>query len=420
MTKKTYICATILVSIGLLLAGIGPVVATDELWVETYGGDGYQEFHGMAALADGGFALAGGYLEPGEEYMDMWLVRTDSTGATIWEEKYTDPDHAAELAYTMIEVSTGGFLLAGQSDGGRSWIVRTDNGGAMAWNVSFELFGGSHPMSITECSDGGFAFVGGHYLVKTDSNGNHLWNRTYETASADEFERNELEDVIETSVGDFVMTGKTETLGAGQDDLWLLKTDENGVELWNKTWGSVERDYGRALIEVDSGGYAITGIKHTADGYFAWLIRVDSNGDESWSQTYVDPLEPTGSSQCEGQDVIECSGGGFAICGTTSSFGEGNNDMILIRTNSNGDYSWHRTYGGADEDYGKVVAELSGGGFAVAGDIRSGALGGSDGGIVVFEDSAPAGPSPDITLIIIGAGVAVVVVIILIIIMKRR
>ena len=345
MTKKTYICATILVSIGLLLAGIGPVVATDELWVETYGGDGYQEFYGMAALADGGFALAGGYLEPGEEYMDMWLVRTDSTGATIWEEKYTDPDHAAELAYTMIEVSTGGFLLAGQSDGGNSWIVRTDNGGAIAWNVSFVLFGGSHPMSITECSDGGFAFVGGHFLVKTDSNGNHLWNRTYETASADEFERNELEDVIETSVGDFVMTGKTETLGAGQDDLWLLKTDENGVELWNKTWGSVERDYGRALIEVGSGGYAITGIKHTADGYFAWLIRVDSNGDESWSQTYVDPLEPTGSSQCEGQDVIECSGGGFAICGTTSSFGEGNNDMILIRTNSNGDYSWHRTYG---------------------------------------------------------------------------
>ncbi|NHJ14490.1 MAG: hypothetical protein EAX95_12495 [Candidatus Thorarchaeota archaeon] len=424
MTRKTYIFATILVSMGLLLASIGPVVATDELWVQTYGDAEYQEFDGMVALADGGFAMAGGYLELGEEYLDMWLVRTDSTGATIWEEKYTDPTHLAELAYAMIEVSTGGFLLAGQADGGTSWIVRTDTGGAMAWNQTFEIPGGSHPKSIFECSDGGFVFAGGEgsnaFLMKTDSDGTHLWNQTFVTASAGEFEGNEIRDVIETSVGDFVMTGKTSALGAFEDDLWLLKTNENGVELWNKTYGDSEWDWGQAVIEVSSGGYAIVGTNFTEDGIYAWLLRVDSNGDEIWSQNYFEPVGES-SSQSEGRDVIECSDGGFAIAGVTTLNGEGNNDILLLRTDSNGGYAWHKTYGGVYDDYGKIIAELGDGGFAVAGDIRNDASGEQQNGIlVVFEDSAPVGPPPDLTLILIGAGAVVVVVIVLVLMRKRK
>ena len=418
MTKRIYIFAAILVSVGLLFASIGPVVATDELWVETYGGSDYDQFDGMVALADGGFAMAGGYLEPGEEYMDMWLVRADSTGSLIWQERYTEPSHLAELAYSMIEVSTGGFLLAGQADGGTGWIVRTDNGGGMVWNSTFSFIGSQIPKSCFECSDGGFVLAGEEFLMKVDSDGNHLWNRTYETANAPEFGLNNIHDVIETDAGNFVMTGWTSSLGAGEWDVWLLKTNANGVEYWNTTFGGVEYDRGYSVIEVSTGGYAIIGSVQEPDaGTFAWLIRVDSTGDLLWNQTYVES-DSLSTPQCEGRDVVECSDGGFAISGDISGI-EGGSEILLVRTDSNGDYSWHKYYGGPGDDYGKVVAELASGGFAVAGETRDEMATTSDGILVVFEDSAPAGPPPDYTLVIVG-GAAVVVILVIVLFIRRR
>jgi hypothetical protein len=137
-----------------------------------------------------------------------------------------------------------------------------------------------------------------------------------------------------------------------------------------------------------------------------------------WNQTYVESDSPS-TPQCEGRDVVECSGGGFAISGDISGI-EGGSEILLVRTDSNGDYSWHRYYGGIGDDYGKVVAELPSGGFGVAGETRDEMATTSDGILVVFEDSAPAGPAPDLTIILIGAGAAIVVVIVIVILMKRK
>jgi parallel beta-helix repeat protein len=136
--------------------------------------------------------------------------------------------------------------------------------------------------------------------------------------------------------------------------------------VWKKTFGGASYDYGTDLVQTTDGGFAILG--HTesfgAGKSDFWLIKTDSNGNMEWNKTYGGPEVEYAHS------LIQTSDGGYALTGFTGSFGAGKSDFWLIKTDSNGNIEWNQTYG--DENLYETaydLVETSDGGYALAGEV---------------------------------------------------
>jgi hypothetical protein len=291
-----------------------------------------------------------------------------------------------DIGEDVAECSGGGFIMTGwtQSYGGSDrdvWLVRTDEFGNHLWNKTFGGDEGDYGMSVIECSGGGFAVAGytssfgpgssDMWLIRTDASGNHLWNQTYGGISGDQ-----AQAVLECSGGGFALAGYTSSYGAGYADFWLIRTDASGTLQWSQTYGgSAGGEVCESLVECSGGGFALTGSTGSfgAGGSDIWLVRTDASGNHQWNQTFG------GTNNDDSYSVVECSGGGFAIAGKTKSFVVGfSADMWIIRTDASGNHQWNKTYGGYQTDEAYSIVELSGGGFAVSGYTTSYDIAGGD------------------------------------------
>ena len=187
-----------------------------------------------------------------------------------------------------------------------------------------KTFGGSgseYVRSVQRTTDGGYIITGGTdsfgngnydvWLIKTDSQGQEEWNQTFGGSEWD-FGYS----VQQTNDGGYIITGSTESFGNGMIDVWLIKTDSNGDEEWNQTFGGSESDVGSSVQQTTDGGYIIVG---------TFLIKTDSNGNEEWINENI-----------YGSSVQQTTDGGYIITGETNSFGNGMIDVWLIKTDSEG------------------------------------------------------------------------------------
>jgi hypothetical protein len=248
------------------------------------------------------------------------------------------------------------------------------------WWEWFKTFGGSgndEGWSVQQTSDGGFILLGRKesfgaggfdvWLIKTDANGNEQWEKTFGGRYSEW-----SSSVRQTSDGGFIIVGDTWSFGAG--DVWLIKTDANGNEQWEKTFGGRYPDRGRSVRQTSDGGFIIVGETTSFGAGWAdvWLIKTDADGNKLWDRTFG------GSDWDEGWSVQQTSDGGFIIVGETTSFGAGWADVWLIKTDADGNKLWDRTFGGSDWDWGYSVQQTSDGGFIIVGETTSFGAGWAD------------------------------------------
>ena len=233
-------------------------------------------------------------------------------------------------------------------------------------------YGGSNEdwgFSVVETSDGGYAVVGvtfsfgagadDFWFVKTDVSGNIEWSRTYGGTGEDRGR-----SIIQTGDGGYALIGHTWSFGVGYGDFRLIKTDATGNMQWSKTYGGVNSEDPWSVVETSDGGYAIAGVTKSfgAGGYDFWLVKTDVSGNMQWSKTYG------GTGWDWAFSVVQTNDGGYALAGYTESFGAGNRDFWLVKTDVSGNMQWSKTYGGVGSDTARFLVQTSDGGYAIAGD----------------------------------------------------
>jgi len=378
MRKKVLLTiASVLLLVSTTAAGPG-----DTLWTRTHGGSDDDYGRSVKQTSDGGYIIAGWTASFGAGGYDVYLLKTDSSGDSLWTRTYGGSEY--DYGYSVQQTSDGGYIIAGytQSFGAGhydAYLLKTDSSGDSLWTRTYGGSSGDYGYSVQQTSDGGYIIAGltysfgaggsDVYLLKTDSAGDTLWTRTYGGSDYDYGQ-----SVKQTSDGGYIIAGVTGSFGAGGYDVWLLKTDSAGDTLWTDTFGGSNDDYGYSVQQTSDGGYVIAGRTESfgAGGYDVYLLKTDSSGDSLWTRTYG------GSENDNGYSVQETSDGGYVIAGVTGSFGAGNSDVWLLKTDSAGDTLWTRTYGGSDSDDGYSVQRTSDGGYIIAGETYSFGAGEAD------------------------------------------
>ncbi len=210
---------------------------------------------------------------------------------------------------------------------------------------------------VVQTADGGFAMAGwsasfgwNFWLIKVDDNGDSLWSNTY---GGEEVEG--CHALIKTAAGGFALAGYTTSFGAGGEDFWMVVTDEEGEEIWSRTYGGEEDDLCLSIIQNDDGGFMLAGLTNSfGDGRNGWLVKVDGEGEVIWSRVYDD------GNDCWISSIISTSDGGFALGGQVDG------DFLLVVIDANNE-SWSQTYDMQWDVWCNSVIQTQNEGFALLG-----------------------------------------------------
>ena len=256
----------------------------DTLWTREYDGMG-EICYSVQQTGDGGFILAG------KMGFDASLIRTDSNGDTLWTKRYGYLKRAiSEEGYCVDQTHDGGFVMAGYTTHVKPpnynvYIVRTDSTGDTLWT---KTYWGGRAQSVQQTIDKGFVLTGNYtdsinhyeyqlFITKTDSIGDTLWMKIYGDTS-------NLENgycVRQTNDGGYIISGQKNIGGNLSALKYLIRTDSLGDTLWSRTYKS-----GRAysVEQTKDGGFIVA----STNGYFH-VMKTDPNGVVLWEKSYGHP-----------------------------------------------------------------------------------------------------------------------------------
>jgi len=226
---------------------------------------------------------------------------------------------------------------------------------------------------VQQTSDNGYIIVGhtnkiGNandkdiLLIRTNYQGDTIWTKTFGGSNYDTGE-----DIKETSDNGYIVVGHTLSYGNGEADVYLIKTDSLGNEEWMKTIGGPETDWGLSIRQTSDNGFIITGTTNISNpsNYDLYLVKTNEIGDIEWIRNYG------GLGKERGNSIIITNDNNYVICGYTTSFGNGDYDVFLIKANAAGDTIWTKTYGGTEIDCGMSVKQTNDNGFIISGYTNS-------------------------------------------------
>jgi len=327
-----------------------PIALAQTGWWKTYGGPYNDNGTSGQQTTDGGYIVAGWTEGFGPGSYSVYLIKTNTSGDTLWTRTCGGPQDDVGFS---VQQTADGYIIAGwtRSFGAENkdvCLIKTDASGDTTWTRTYGGPGDDGGYSVQQTSDGGFVIAGytysfgagssGAYLVKTNSTGDTLWTRTYGGTRDDVGY-----SAQQTTDGGYVIAGRTQSVGAGNEDVYLIKTNTSGDTLWTRTYGGTDYDGGRSVQQTADGGYIITGYTHSsgAGSGDVYLIKTNASGDTLWTRTYGGPSPDVGYS------AQQTSDSGYIITGYTYSFGTHYGDVYLIKTDANGNVgieeplTWH-------------------------------------------------------------------------------
>ncbi|PSR55163.1 hypothetical protein AHMF7605_17440 [Adhaeribacter arboris] len=327
---------------------------------------------------------------------------------------------AAEALTTMIVTPDGGYLLGGTSTSGAGkdktqpsrgeadyWIVKVNSSGNIVWNKTIGTSGYDYFEDLITTPDGGY-LVGGstlsdmngdktgkskggfdYWIVKLDAAGNKVWDKTIGGNSSDYFQA-----MVATQDGGFLLGGssfsgksgdKSQAGRGGLDrDYWVIKIDENGKKVWDKTITGDSDDRLAEVMATPDGGFLLGGNSYSDIGYNKtgesrgvddyWVVKLDSTGTQVWDNTFgggaTDNLYNLALTQDGGYLLGGYSESGLQ--GDKTSSGKGGADLWIIKVDSTGNKIWDKTFGSRDYDYFADLVALPGGGYLLGGTSQGG------------------------------------------------
>ena len=348
------------------------------LWTRTYGGSVADVARSMIKNSDGNIVIIGFRQDAPSNIRNVWMLNIDTQGDTIWTKSY-----GGELTDDGVDIhqtSDGGYFVIGNTNSFGTgltdiWLLRTDADGDTLWTRTFGDSSQDLANSGFLSLDGGVIISGSRipsigsgydgWLIKTDTLGDTIWTNSYGLPSSDNLEFGVT--LLETHDGFTIWTTKTLIFGTDEAFILLLKYDNQGNIIWQNGFDIPGEEQFNSMIEISDGGFLLSGWKlyDPNNGMDLWLVRTDSNGDTLWTKSYG------GSSDDIGYDVIQVADKGFVVTGYTQSYGAGGKDLWVIRTDSLGDSLWTRTYGGAKDDEGYSIIQTDDGDYLIAGNTKS-------------------------------------------------
>jgi len=339
----------------------------DTLWIRAYGGASSEYcYSAQQTYPDSGYIIVGSTFSFGEGSYDVYIVKTDRNGDGLWIKTFgqTGTDHGRSVQQTL----DGGYIIAGYTNssgagGDDILLIKTDEEGDTVWAYTYGGPSDDRGYSVQQVlPDSGYvvagytdSFGGGSraaYLVRTGPTGSFLWARTYGGADWDE-----ARCVSQTFPDSgYIIVGATASSGAGEDDVYLIKTDPSGYVDWEKTFGGPGDDYGYAVRQtLPDSGYVITGNTKSfgAGGSDIFAVKTDASGDTVWTRTFGGPDIDYGYSVQQTDPD-----NGYVIAGATRSFGTGNYDAYVVKTDQYGEAVWTNTYGGTEYDDAYLVRQI--------------------------------------------------------------
>ena len=345
--------------------------APDTLWTKTYGGTGDDCCWSGQQTTDGGYFLAGYTQSFGLDSFDVYVVKTDSLGDTLWTKTYGGSGNDKGIAAQ--QTVDGGYIIGGwtTSYGAGSadlWLLKTDSQGDTLWTKTNG--GAEYDMcrALQQTSDSGYIIVGttrsfGNgesdiYLIKTDVDGDTSWTKAYGGSLSESGY-----SVQQTIDSGYIVVGITQSFGSGDYDVYILKTDPLGDTLWTIIYGGTSFDKGCYIQQTVDSCYIMTGWTYSfGPGLIAIiLMKISVDGDTIWTKFFGGPNSDAAYS------VKQLPDEGYILMGSTDSYGAGVFDIYLLRTNSDGDSLWAKAIGTPYWDFGWAGQQTSDGGFMVAG-----------------------------------------------------
>lgn len=349
-------------------------------WSKTYGGSKDDRGQSLVQTQDGGFALTGyamsddGDGSVNKGFHDNWVVKVDAQGDVEWEKSYGFSGH--DHSYDILDTGDGGFFFAGflditsaRADGntekssaltrhgvGEFWGTKIDEKAKVQWRGYYGGTNNDRAHAVVRANDGGYVMAGftesddfdvnnsrGSYdfwAVKIDDNGNSVWQSSFGGTGIER-----AQDIANTHDGGYVITGSTFSTDVdvsknhGESDIWLIKVDDSGRLVWNRSFGGSQFDAAQSVSPSHDGGYIITGNSKSMDvdananagENDIWLIKTDANGNMVWQKSFG------GSGLDYGFDAVETSTGAIVLVGETSSTdfegveNRGKSDIVMIK-----------------------------------------------------------------------------------------
>ncbi len=331
-----------------------------------------QNDHGLSCIytKQGSYFITG-YLASDSSGMERaFLSQIDSTGYTInqiYRGLDISIDSIAQSYKSVIQTKDGRYcIIAGEREAADYkellpdfLMMKLDNQLGIHWEKAFGGDSTDIANSVIETFDNSYIIAGqtnsfgagsyDMYVCKVDENGKLLWTRTIGGTGNDY-----ALSLTQTKDSNLVLVGYTNSFGAGNNDVYIVKLNKSDYIIWSRTLGGSGNDVGTSVIEGVNGDYILCGYSNSFDSgtYDAYLAALDTSGSIKWTKTIggTDDIYPN--------SIIRTNDAGYAMAGYESNSSTFHTDAFVIKVDVNVNIQWAKGFGGPLDDYVSSITQV--------------------------------------------------------------